>query len=90
MGVRRVGPNLYESNHPLLRAHYNTKEVQKGTMVGQSVLVAINSTPERFCPSAIHSTFLKPVLGDIPITWKVEDLANGSTFYHRTIKGSQN
>lgn len=89
LGVKQVGPHEYISNHPLTKPHPLARGVYGGNIVGQSVLVAIRSAPAGFVPNSIHSFFLKAILGDAPVVWKVAELANGKSFCHRNVQAFQ-
>lgn len=89
LGVREVNRCEYVSLHPPTKPHPSALGVYGDNIVGQSLLVAIRSSPEGFTPNSLHTYFLRDVSRDELISWKVTELTNGRTFCHRNIKAYQ-
>lgn len=87
--VEECGPQSYKGLHPLTKPHPSAKGVYGGNLVGQSILVAIRSSPKGFMPNACHSAFLKAVNDDVPMEWKVETVSTGKNFCNCSVRGYQ-
>lgn len=89
LDLEKVDVNTFKSRQLLPRLT-TSHRVYGGQVIGQALVAASETVPTAFHPHSLHCYFIKPGDKNNPISYQVDPVRDGRSFYTRFVKGIQN